>query len=318
MLWAPGRNRVIDAFPTGSRLAFDPAKGRLWVICPTCTRWNLVPLEERWEAVQTCERYFRGAPRRIATNNIGLVKLPEGLELVRIGAPARSEFAAWRYGRTFARRHRRLLAVAGLGVAGGTALLLPTLSPQLLAILPAVYLTVTQSRRYKERLVARLPAKDGAVLTVQRRHVGSAQIETGSRNGGWMLHVAHREGEHHFLGDDAIRPLGHLLAFVNGAGGNRGQVLDAVRAIEEEDNPVSYLETIAARHEGSTRLEDISPVDRLALEMATQEEVERRAMEENLAGLEQEWREAEEIAAIADNLLLPASVTSWMRGHRKG
>ncbi|MBA3560186.1 MAG: hypothetical protein H0W30_16475 [Gemmatimonadaceae bacterium] len=299
-------------------MAFDPAKGRLWVICPRCTRWNLVPIEERWEAVEACERHFRRAPRQIATDNIGLVALPEGLDLIRIGAPARPEFAAWRYGRVFARRHRRLVVAAGLSVAGGTALLLPTLAPQLLVILPAVYLTVTQSRRYKDRLVARLPASDGVVLTVQRKHVGSAHIETGSRNGGWMLHVTHAQGEQHFFGEEAIRPLGHLLAFVNGTGGNRGEVLDAVRAIEEVGNPVAYLETIATRHEGSTKLEDISPVDRLALEMATQEEVERRAMEDDLAGLEQEWREAEEIAAIADNLLLPASVTSWVRSHRKG
>ena len=47
---------------------------------------------------------------------------------------------------------------------------------------------------------------------------------------------------------------------------------------------------------------------RLALEMAVHEEQERRAMAGELAPLEQAWREAEEIAAIADDLLLPASV----------
>jgi hypothetical protein len=44
-------------------------------------------------------------------------------------------------------------------------------------------------------------------------------------------------------------------------------------------------------------------VDRLALEMAANEDSERRAMEGELAELEAAWREAEEIAAIADNLL---------------
>ena len=34
--------------PVGRRLAFDPAKGRLWVVCRSCERWNLTPLEERW------------------------------------------------------------------------------------------------------------------------------------------------------------------------------------------------------------------------------------------------------------------------------
>ena len=44
-----GTNDVIELFPVGRRVAFDPEKGRLWVICPHCTRWNLSPIEERYE-----------------------------------------------------------------------------------------------------------------------------------------------------------------------------------------------------------------------------------------------------------------------------
>jgi hypothetical protein len=51
-----------------------------------------------------------------------------------------------------------------------------------------------------------------------------------------------------------------------------------------------------------------SPVQRLAFEMALHEEAERRAMEGELEELERAWREAEEIAAISDDLLLPAAV----------
>jgi len=42
--------------------------------------------------------------------------------------------------------------------------------------------------------------------------------------------------------------------------------------------------------------------------MATHEETERRALEGELHILEAAWKEAEEIAAIADDLLLPQSV----------
>jgi hypothetical protein len=52
----------------------------------------------------------------------------------------------------------------------------------------------------------------------------------------------------------------------------------------------------------------LSPVQRLAFEMALHEEAERRAMEGELAELERAWKEAEEIAAISDNLFLPAGV----------
>src|ERR1044071_1734073 len=92
-----GANEVIEHFPVGRKLAFDAAKGRLWVVCTRCTRWNLTPLEERWEAIEECERLFRDTRLRVSTDNIGLAKLKEGLELVRIGQPQRGEFAAWRY-----------------------------------------------------------------------------------------------------------------------------------------------------------------------------------------------------------------------------
>jgi hypothetical protein len=47
---------------------------------------------------------------------------------------------------------------------------------------------------------------------------------------------------------------------------------------------------------------------RLALEMATHEESERRALEGELYLLEEAWKQAEEVAAIADDMFLPASV----------
>src|SRR5689334_52317 len=35
-----GTNDAIETFPIGRRLAFDAARGRLWVVCPKCERWN--------------------------------------------------------------------------------------------------------------------------------------------------------------------------------------------------------------------------------------------------------------------------------------
>src|SRR6185437_648570 len=44
---------------------------------------------------------------------------------------------------------------------------------------------------------------------------------------------------------------------------------------------------------------------RLALEMSVHETAEQRALDEELSILERDWREAEEIAAIADGELTP-------------
>ena len=116
-----GKSDAIEQFPVGRRLAFDPAKGRLWVVCRKCERWNLTPLEERWEAIEECERAYRGTTLRVSTAHIGLARLKEGMELVRIGAPQRPETAAWRYGDQFGRRRRRKYTIlAGWGLASAS------------------------------------------------------------------------------------------------------------------------------------------------------------------------------------------------------
>lgn len=124
-----GVNEAIEAFPVGRRLAFDAARGRLWVVCRKCERWNLSPLEERWEAIEECERLFRETRTRVSTEHIGLARLREGLELVRIGEPLRPEFAAWRYGDQFGRRRRNTIlytgavavAISGIAIGGAAA-----------------------------------------------------------------------------------------------------------------------------------------------------------------------------------------------------
>jgi len=61
---------------------------------------------------------------------------------------------------------------------------------------------------------------------------------------------------------------------------------------------------------GKTGLYGLTSVDRLGLEMALHEESERRAMEGELTLLAAAWRDAEEIAAISDDMLLPENVQS--------
>src|ERR687893_2823138 len=109
-----GANESVEHFPVGRRLAFDAAKGRLWVVCPRCARWNLTPLEERWEAIEQCERHYRGTRLRASTNNVGLARLRSGLELVRIGPALYPEIASWRYGARLLQRDAAERNDAGL------------------------------------------------------------------------------------------------------------------------------------------------------------------------------------------------------------
>ena len=116
-----GRNEAIESFPVGQRLAFDQAKGRLWVVCRSCARWNLSPLDERWEAIEAMERRFRDSRLRVSTDNIGLARLREGVDLIRIGEPQRPEMAAWRYGDQFGTRRKRQMLITGAVVGSAAA-----------------------------------------------------------------------------------------------------------------------------------------------------------------------------------------------------
>jgi len=57
---------------------------------------------------------------------------------------------------------------------------------------------------------------------------------------------------------------------------------------------------------------------RLALEMALHEEQERRALAGELVELELAWRQAEEIASIADGLLVPPEHEDFIARQRAG
>ena len=116
-------------------------------------------------------------------------------------------------------------------------------------------------------------------------------------------------------GSAAIRAAGHILPRINSYGGTKAEVKSAVRIIEAVGDP----ERVFARAPdlvGQTRLTRMDQQTRLALEMAAHEESERRAMEGELAILEAAWREAEEIAAIADGMFLPETVESWLRRNK--
>ncbi|HYW51111.1 MAG TPA: hypothetical protein VE861_10910, partial [Gemmatimonadaceae bacterium] len=107
--------------PIGRRFAYDEAAGRVWVICAECGRWNLVPFESRWSAIEEAEKTYRATPLRADTGEVGLARTREGSDLVRIGRPPVPELASWRYGRHFTRRRWQYVATTlPLSVAFGT------------------------------------------------------------------------------------------------------------------------------------------------------------------------------------------------------
>ena len=118
---------------------------------------------------------------------------------------------------------------------------------------------------------------------------------------------------HVLYGEHALRGLGLVLPHVNRYGGNREMVQQAVRHIEHTGDPMRYVRYVACRPALAGSITEMPAVVRLALEMSSHEEQERRALEGELARLEQAWQEAEEIAGISDSLLLPTSMLDRLR-----
>lgn len=320
-----GSNEVVESFPVGRRLAFDAAKGRLWVVCTKCRRWNLSPLEERWEAVENCERLFRATPMRASTENIGIACHREGLDLVRIGRPPRGEFAAWRYGGRFRRRYRSEMlggvGAIGIGIAIGS---LPIAIPAGL-VLTGTWGYIAWS--YLRPLAKVRVGGDGSgpvaaedVATFRLRALRSIRLLPDQDKSGFMVEVKKGVRNALFRGEDARRVVAALVPRVNARGGSRRTIQDAVQAIESSGHPNRFLtEVTSQRHYGLHGdvgyLRNMRVPAQLALEMALHEEQERRALEGELWILEQAWREAEEIAAIADDLLLPAGTDAFFDRH---
>jgi hypothetical protein len=331
-----GSNESFDAFPVGKRLAFDAAKGRLWVVCPHCERWNLSPLDERWETIESAERFYRDTRKRVATDNIGLAKLRDGTTIVRIGTPLRPEFAAWRYGDQFGRRRRNQFLLAGGGalVLGGVivggAFAAGGIGSMGWLIGRGFTNLINGS---PESVVAKIQTEGHGIVQVRRRHLGETLLDR-TEDGQMALELRFKNGKARFVGREAERVASIIIPKVNRYGGSKQTISDAVQQIERSGGSEGYLSQLADTWSVTTRstftrdltgsrgvfrrkqnrkamkegLFALPREQRLALEMALHEEVERRAMHGELTELEAAWRSAEEIAGISDSLLVPPTV----------
>jgi hypothetical protein len=343
-----GSNESIERFPVGRMLAFDGAKGRLWAVCPKCARWNLAPIEERWEAIEDAEQLFRDARMRVHGENVGLARLPDGGRLIRIGQALAGELAAWRYGREL--RKRRFRAALGdhtvrFGGAGAMFVGIVVAAP--LAAATSVLFTAggvyryVQRHRRADRVAHRVSAADsptGHALHVRWRDLALARMRLGTNGQLAVSLIQTREGWAGagciVLGGPAATALvGKALVEINGYGARQADLDVALDRIADGGGPERFVRRAAAEKYGlevpGVGYGDLIPTlglrrktperireerarrpfplnadyaTSLALEMALHDESERRAMEGDLAELQAAWREAEEIAAIADAL----------------
>jgi hypothetical protein len=197
-------------------------------------------------------------------------------------------------------------------------------------------------------LVARLetgalpgaPRGAPALLYVERAHLRTSRLVRSDRGDELALELVHRGGQVRLEGDAAARAAAVLLPAANRLAGSADEVRQAVARIERAGSSDRFVAEVARRGPGiiqprfsrserfwnapmatdepqATGLFALEPSLRLAFEMALHEEQERRAMEGELAALEEAWRAAEGIAAIADGLALPRRVEAKFEALRR-
>jgi hypothetical protein len=290
--------------------------------------------------METAERLYRESRVRAATDQISLARVSEAgraLELVRIGRPPRRELAAWRYGDQLRKRFRRWLTVeaamsASLPVIAGLAGLgTGAIAAGAMAASRFTYVAV-MSRMQRNRVHA-LPLPDDGMLRYRLR--GLDPRLHASSGGELSLEITallgDLDGRHVFgqvpstrvmlSGADAVRAMSQILPAANTLGAAKSEVGDAADIIDASGTPEKLfadrrlhevplvrwsagLPPILRRDEAAMG----RPLFRLprplllALEMASSESMERRAMEGELALLAAAWKEADTIARIADAL----------------
>ena len=287
----------------GRRLAFDEWKGRLWVVCPRCSRWNLTPFDDRLERIEAVARAAREGRVAASTAQVALIRW-QRYDFVRVGKPPRVELATWRYGERIRNRQRErmkvvvplTIAAIGLGVAanvaagGGFGVVVWNVH----RLVDWMYLRIIGGKKVTLE-EAPICAHCGSLMQLRARHVQHARmVPDAHADVAVVLSCPHcRHEGAHLTGHEAVQVLRQGLTYLNMVRAGRKRAEDAAREVDMMGGPDHLVRDIS-QHELTLR--SLRPERGLALEMAVDERAE---VEE----LERQWREAEEIADIADGTL---------------
>lgn len=311
-------NDLLAHLPRGWRFAFDPERGRLWLVCGGCHRWTLRPLGERGAALEELERVARDHARPLAhTAHVQLLAAGP-LTLVRVGRADRVEQAWWRYGLELRRRHESFrgpasrvagAAVDGLARLGG--LLGLGAGEGAFGWDGTPLVEVLRWRRFGWAAWRGREACPGCRSTLVALRYDLAWWTRPLQGPDGRVGLAvpcprcdpwTPEKVYRLEGDGAERALRRVLAYQNVAGAGEGAVRDAVGRIEAHGSAGAF--TRDATRSGRS-LWRMGGAGRLALEMALSESAEQRVLDREVRALAAVWRREESLARIVDEELGP-------------
>lgn len=304
---------LFSRVPPGDRLAYDPARGRIWSICGRCARWNLIPAEERFDAIDELERVIRDRGTFLAaTANVALYDVAD-LTVIRVGAARLAERSAWRYGRELLARHAGYNR-AGTRLAAATAGAVARVAERVTGFRldrhwgPTTAADVIRWQRFGTVAWQGRASCDACGSVLHTLHFDSAwwlypRVEGGrlvvgvpcTRCDPWTP-----RNVFDLHGDDGGAVLRRALAYQHVAGANAADLNAATALLVHTGSAEQFIASLAT---GRTSLWRLGRVATLALEIAANHLAERRALEIRLHGVEAEWRLENELAGIVDHEL---------------
>jgi hypothetical protein len=326
-------NEELEHLPNGKRVAFDPGRGRLWVVCRTCRRWSLAPIEDRWEALEELEKMTVDKATLLSqTDNISLLKHGP-LEIVRVGRAQLTEEAWWRYGKELASRRKNYKKLSFAGTAAAGAVVVGGWATGGMTLLGMWFVmghapdSITDAARWLRfgssawrgqaecascgYTFRSMPYSDRSGLGLfPGDEPGKIELVQRCPNCG-----VYRDGGLRLSGQDAERTLRRVLAYHHFQGASERRVVSAARLIQEAGSPQDLARIVV---KDGRRLGDLQRTGAIALEIAANESSEQHLLELELAQLEAHWRQEEELAAIVDGELTPLPVIEAMRRRVTG
>lgn len=258
---------------------------------------------------------FRGATQPAEQVNIGLVELPEGVTLIRIGRPLWPEFAAWRYGRRFSRRRVKTGLAAGTIITGALGAAAGAVAAGFGGIaFVAAYAAGLwiMDEGPKRRPVAAFNYRDRFYYLTQDDAEATRVFEDGRSSFGLAFH--HAGGVQLLRGPDVLRVLGRVIPSLSPFGGNRQEVVGAIEVIDRAGSAnVCINETLTRATRQAGFLTELPVETRLALEMSLQEQGERTALDGEMTVRTMESR----IALIARSNTSSASIARSRYGSSR-
>jgi hypothetical protein len=301
----------------GKRFAFDGWKGRAWVVCQRCSRWNLTPYDTRLEVIAALERMAAAGRVAATTDQVALVRAGP-YDVVRVGKPPRIELAGWRYGERLKARQREKLKVV-IPVTAAAVGIMVVANVAVGGSFGAMAWQVNNFSHLGDWVYRRMVANRklgieppvcghcGSIMVLRAKHVEDARFSsTVHQDLALLLRCPRCEHVGAMLeGPDAERALRTGLTYVNLKKGRRirRKAEEAASYVERHGGPEQLIATAARQQIAVSTLRG---AEGLAMEMAVDERAEVR-------DLEREWHRAEEIADIADNLLVPPTVEAQLK-----